>query len=277
MNRRAERFLRFALSQLLIELESDISFKKSKSSLHGLFSVASVQTYRCLKGHLSTKSSASCVVEIDCKKEQSFLSSLEFALNGMKKDAFWCEQCKEDISGESEKVVLSLPQYLILTINQSTTESNQVWKQDESFFTSFFSVSLEKNTHSKVVFHASGEEGMKYQLTSVVSLINDDLGNTSPTPVPSFVNAQHLVLQSLLRQEPDSLPQWYLFNDFCIQPSTEAEALSFVQPWKTPVCFVFKNVDFDESIVSTLVSSPRSTPQPFYTVSSLGAPNMSMI
>lgn len=111
----------------MTELETDYSFKKkSPSSLNNLFSVASVQTQRCSKGHLITKPSSTFVVVVDCSSQASFLTSLEAAVNGGKKSSLWCDQCKEDASGESEKTILSLPQSLIVVINQSIPEKDQV-------------------------------------------------------------------------------------------------------------------------------------------------------
>ena len=131
MGRRAERFLRFVVSQIMNELESSMPYKKKtaptslSSSLNNLFSVASVQTHRCVKGHMLTKPSSTYVVDIECSSKSSFISTLEKELNGTKKTALWCDQCK-DTTGESEKAVLSLPQSLILVINQSIPESEQV-------------------------------------------------------------------------------------------------------------------------------------------------------
>ena len=119
--------IRFAIGQIISELETELSFKKKPSnSLKSLFSVTSVQTQRCSKGHLITKPSTTYVVEVDCSSKASFLTSLERALNGEKKSSLWCDQCKEDASGESEKTILSLPQSLIVVINQSTPASDQV-------------------------------------------------------------------------------------------------------------------------------------------------------
>ena len=135
---------------------------------------------------------------------------------------------------------------------------------------------------------------MKYQLKSVISLVNDNLGcytpTQSPTPSSPIVtkSKQHLVCHSLKGQQSQQSQQgqqemekegegkresgWFLFNDFCINPSSEEDSLLFTQPWKTPICFLYENVDCkkDISLSALTVSSSPS----FYSTASLGAPNM---
>lgn len=111
---------------------------------------------------------------------------------------------------------------------------------------------------------------MKYQLKSIVSLINDTIELSS-----QYHSSQHLVLHSFLQQEPSKPFEWYLFNDFCIQPATEEDALSFTQPWKIPLCFVFENIDYDKEVIAPLFNTTIHPPlQSFYSSTSLGAPNM---
>ena len=120
------------MSQVISELENDLNNRKMKTAthslsnlLHNIFSVASVQTDHCAQGHLLTKPSSTYIVDIDCSS-RSFLLSLEDSLNQMKSSSLWCEQCKEDGIGKQEKTILSLPQYLILIINQPFSETSLV-------------------------------------------------------------------------------------------------------------------------------------------------------
>ena len=129
MDRRPGRFLQFAINQILSDLEKDTS-KKGKSSLsssiHKYFSVASVQTYRCNKGHLITKPSFTYIIDVESTKSKGFLQSLEDSINNMKRGTVWCDQCKENSTNEGQKSILSLPKSLLVTINQMIPESNQV-------------------------------------------------------------------------------------------------------------------------------------------------------
>lgn len=114
----------------MLELENDISTKKSKmtsslvGTLHNLFSVASIQTDHCSKGHLITKPSSSYIVDVGCE-DKSFMKSLENSLNSSKNNKLWCDQCKENGLGENEKAILSLPQYLILVISQPSLSESE--------------------------------------------------------------------------------------------------------------------------------------------------------
>lgn len=114
----------------MLELENDISTKKSKvtsslvGTLHNLFSVASIQTDHCSKGHLITKPSSSYIVDVGCE-DKSFMKSLENSLNSSKNNKLWCDQCKENGLGENEKTILSLPQYLILVISQPSLSESE--------------------------------------------------------------------------------------------------------------------------------------------------------
>lgn len=114
----------------MLELENDLSNKKSKTTssligtLHNLFSVASIQTDHCSKGHLITKPSSSYIVDVACE-DKSFMKSLENSLNSSKNNKLWCDQCKENGLGENEKAILSLPQYLILVINQPSLSESE--------------------------------------------------------------------------------------------------------------------------------------------------------
>ena len=74
MTRRAERFLRFALSHVMSELEMDILPKKAKGAagrrsplsqlLFSVFGVACSQSHRCPQGHVTTKKTASFVLDL---------------------------------------------------------------------------------------------------------------------------------------------------------------------------------------------------------------------
>lgn len=105
----------------------------------------------------------------------------------------------------------------------------------------------------------------------MVSLVNDDIGCHSPTP--TVINSQHLVLHSYLQQEADKPAEWFLFNDFSIEPSSSEDTLYFSHPWRIPICFVYENVDYDSDLLNSLLTGPLRPTQPFYSSISLGAPN----
>ena len=135
---------------------------------------------------------------------------------------------------------------------------------------SSFSISLDQSASPKVTLNSS-DQGMKYQLKSVISLINDEEGCFSAVHPPV---TQHLVLHSLLQQQQEKPAEWYLFNDYSICNSSEQDALSFTQSWKTPICFVFENTDYDSEVIPSILSASQRPAQPFYSLTSLGAPNM---
>lgn len=137
ISRRAERFLRFAMSHVMNELEQDILPKKTKSAqvrrsplsqqLFNLFGVAITQSHRCPQGHVTTKKTASFVLDLAWPTTASpFVEVLERSLCGENKKSNWCEMCRRDEEGVSDRSVASLPQYIIVMIGQPSAATAHV-------------------------------------------------------------------------------------------------------------------------------------------------------
>ena len=113
---------------------------------------------------------------------------------------------------------------------------------------------------------STSESAVKYEVESVLSLVEDDAGGKSPAK-------PHLVLHSL--QPTENSLSWFSFNDYCIAEADEDFILDFTNSWRTPICLVFRNVNFcDDAFQSVVEIASRTQPTPFYTPISLGAPNM---
>ncbi len=116
---------------------------------------------------------------------------------------------------------------------------------------------------------------MKYDIISVLSLVTDDITPRSPTPsTPSPVSpmSSHLLLHTTHVQTGET---WFCFNDYCITETTLEETLAFTEDWRSPICLVYQCKDFPEDSLTPLLTAPsRLPPPPFYSSSSLGAPDV---
>lgn len=73
----------------------------------------------------------------------------------------------------------------------------------------------------------------QFAIEAVLSLITEDAGEKT-------AGLQHQVLHALRRTAGKEA--WYLFNDFCIAETPAGKVLDFTQPWREPVCLVYKNL-----------------------------------
>lgn len=109
----------------------------------------------------------------------------------------------------------------------------------------------------------------------VLSLVTDDITPRSPTPsTPSPVSpmSSHLLLHTTHVQTGET---WFCFNDYCITETTLEETLAFTEDWRSPICLVYQCKDFPEDSLTPLLTAPsRLPPPPFYSSSSLGAPDV---
>lgn len=107
---------------------------------------------------------------------------------------------------------------------------------------------------------------MKYSIQSVLSLVTDDASASPPSS-----SSSHLLLHTT---HEATGADWFCFNDYSIAHSTIENALSFTDAWRSPICLVYHCSDFPEDSIAPLLTAPtRPPPQPFYSPSSLGAPD----
>ena len=88
----------------------------------------------------------------------------------------------------------------------------------------------------------AGIESVRFEIEGVLSLISEAGEKTA--------GLHHLVLHSLQRTAGKTA--WFSFNDYCIAeiPAETAveTALDFTQPWRAPVCFVYRNCSAPEDM-----------------------------
>ena len=87
----------------------------------------------------------------------------------------------------------------------------------------------------------AGSSSERFEIESVLSLISESGGGRA---------TQHLVLHTLQRTA-SGRPVWYSFNDYCIAEAPAEDALDFTQPWRSPICLVYRNAsanDRDEDL-----------------------------
>lgn len=145
-----------------------------------------------------------------------------------------------------------------------------MWKQNREYFLPYFSLQLQ-DSHVSVT---EGDRGMKYEILSVLSLITEDVMPRSPTPStpnPLSPISSHLLLHTTHNLTGEA---WFCFNDYCITETTLEDTLAFTDDWRSPICLVYQCKDFPEDSLTPLLTAPsRLPPPPFYSSSSLGAPD----
>lgn len=77
----------------------------------------------------------------------------------------------------------------------------------------------------------AGISSVRFEIEGVLSLISEAGAKTA--------GLHHLVLHSLQRTAGKAA--WVAFNDYCIAETPGETALDFTQPWRTPVCLVYRN------------------------------------
>ena len=141
-----------------------------------------------------------------------------------------------------------------------------MWTQDEHFFLPSFTMQLQTVGETSHVTVEREGSGMKYSIQGVLSLVTDDVSAS-----PSSSSSSHLLLHTT---HEATGADWFCFNDYCITHTTIETALSFTDAWRSPICLVYHCNDFPEDSIAPLLTAPtRPPPPPFYSPSSLGAPD----
>ena len=92
----------------------------------------------------------------------------------------------------------------------------------------------------------AGMASVRFEIEGVLSLISEAGAKTA--------GLHHLVLHSLQRTAGKAA--WVAFNDYCIAETPGETALDFTQPWRTPVCLVYRNCSVPDE---TLDETPEET------------------
>lgn len=100
----------------------------------------------------------------------------------------------------------------------------------------------------------AGMASVRFEIEGVLSLISEAGAKTA--------GLHHLVLHSLQRTAGKAA--WVAFNDYCIAETPGETALDFTQPWRTPVCLVYRNCSVpdetpDETPEETVGETPEET------------------
>ena len=257
------------MTRVLTEISEKVPWNSQNTvSLSSLFGITTNHYFTCPAGHATSKTSTTFVNDLQwAQNEAPFLEVVQQSLSSVRSIA-WCNVCKKETPGETHREFHSLPRYLILALAQVPSAVAQNWRKNRSYFDSFF-YAIQKSPSEGVSICSqvsTSESAVKYEVESVLSLVEDDAGGKSPAK-------PHLVLHSL--QPTENSRSWFSFNDYCIAEADEDFILDFTNSWRTPICLVFRNVNFcDDAFQSVVEIASRTQPTPFYTPISLGAPNI---
>ncbi|VDB99948.1 unnamed protein product [Peniophora sp. CBMAI 1063] len=148
-----------------------------------------------------------------------------------------CAMCRSGAMHTSRREVKAdeLPPVLAVNANASGEDAAEAWAdrgRGKALLPAGGRVTVRGTT-------GGVDEEVEYELRAMVVKIAPGPGRTP-----------HLV--SFARVSPNSDEEWYLFNDFLVQPVTEAEVLSFPAPgagrWKVPAILYFERVDCKERV-----------------------------
>lgn len=150
-----------------------------------------------------------------------------------------CPNCKQFAPLDSKRDLASTPENSlppVLSVNAmvSTPEQQEIWKdRSESGKPKRFlprHVAFRRGAHSELVAENNGEEGIVYDVKSVVVQVQ-----TAPE------NPAHLL--SFVKVTEEGEAQWIMFNDFLVRPVKEEEVFSFADTWKVPAIIMFERRD----------------------------------
>lgn len=224
-----ESFNRFILEQIHKETSVPASPLSPPSSvIDTLFGTTTVTTTRCLTcGHTHERTARSFQFELIANSSPppaSFSQAVASALCRDTPTKAWCERCCHYQPSAQHKAPVALPHILCLTASSLTPTFSQLWRTS---IPSRLMIRLDSTSRQVAVEQDPNEDGDSiYVLSAVVSHIID--------PSRKAPKGGHIVAEICVAPG-----QWYLFNDFCINPSTEQNVTHFDPTWKAPCVFYF--------------------------------------
>ncbi|QPG73679.1 hypothetical protein FOA43_000992 [Brettanomyces nanus] len=164
----------------------------------------------------------------------TILNYVEASMNKKIQHMINCDICKRHHFIDASLRVEELPKDLILNIDLTNEQLNEVrflkgWLVPEFYMV--LSTAGIPMLRTNIV--AGSQVGVrKYQLVGYVAQVTDR------------VNRSHLVS---LARVPDEVNKWCLFNDFLVTPIAEEEVFNMSYWWKKPVVVVYKSVDTEST------------------------------
>ncbi|KAI8801403.1 ubiquitin carboxyl-terminal hydrolase-domain-containing protein [Cladochytrium replicatum] len=154
----------------------------------------------------------------------------------------WCATCKRYTFIAQSKRLLDLPTVVTLNADATTEEVSDFWRADSNgkpWLPLRIGISVEDGLTTVVEgdtlqeLETRGYDPSKFAVFDLSSVVFEVLHDSDPPHLVAHVNVQ----------EEDGM-QWYLFNDFLVQPVQISEVARFAR-WKVPAVIQFTRVDLE--------------------------------
>ncbi|KAJ1980519.1 poly(A)-specific ribonuclease [Dimargaris cristalligena] len=183
----------------------------------------------------------------------SFTQLLHAALEPHTQNRVWCEDCRQYQMMNQAKVCSTLPPILTINCAIKYNDEAQIWVgvgggssgSGRRWLPTRIAVSLRDHLDIRTAEDVDETEADQYTLYEVSAIVSEITEPGQPG---------HLVAQ--IRQTDSG--QWYLFNDFLVRSTTEAEVFEFGQPWRTPVVLFLTRVGMAETAAPAIAELPNT-------------------
>jgi PAB-dependent poly(A)-specific ribonuclease subunit 2 len=200
---------------------------------------------------------------------QSFAAILRNTLQSSTRTRAWCEHCRAMQLCDQQREVVSLPHVMCLQLPMSepANDLSAFWQSlsSETMFTEDnthanhwlpFRIAITKDSKSgKLVVQEYSESTTKssdvpdlYELTAVISCVTDVVGENTTEHVIAQIKVPHLYHDLVHHTPTHSSFNWYMFNDFYIQPTSKYETVYINSNWKIPCLVYYSRVDLEERL-----------------------------
>ncbi|KAI9199852.1 ubiquitin carboxyl-terminal hydrolase-domain-containing protein [Polychytrium aggregatum] len=187
------------------------------------------------------------------KRPQSlFCEILQSSLHREALTKAWCDNCGKYQSTTQSKHLKSLPNFINVNANATADEELAIWREDISVVPLRIALVL-TGTGLTVVQLAKDSVEIPAEYEDVIQQATEIAIYDLHACVVEVLqaNAPHLVAQIRVSKPVDELDdaaqryQWYLFNDFLVQPLSESEVVQS-RKWKVPAVLNYARIDMAE-------------------------------
>ena len=158
----------------------------------------------------------------------------------------WCESCQKYTNIVQYRQLEGLPPVFTIHCGLIGEEEFEIWKaagRESSFVPLAMHMSAEKGfLHTDPHILEEDDKGEIYELTGFIVQVQN---NRDPTNLVSFI-----------RPSLDS-EQWYIINDFLVQPVPPSEVVHFINRWKIPAILQYRKRNLSPALSEEIEDLPK--------------------
>ncbi|KAJ1655918.1 poly(A)-specific ribonuclease [Dispira simplex] len=165
----------------------------------------------------------------------------------------WCNQCTQYQIQQQVKRCTVVPPVIVLNCAIKLTDDATFWAgQQGRWLPPRLAISIQEGLDIKPLPGQTPETAestlpLHFKTYRVVAIISEVKEEGKPG---------HLVAHIQCQDKKDTSPQWYVFNNFLVRKTTEAEVFQFGVPWRTPTTVILSREGIDVEAAEELARLP---------------------